>query len=167
MENIKIKKFHICDQPHNHWCEHIYSPYYVNSPHNSKHMFDIYSLTHIFWPLLFSWIIKKIVGKNDCIFIAMIIITTLFEIHENIPQNIIRYRRVEINKSGHTSYRGDSTINIIGDILMNFAGIYIGFQFDNNFLIGMILIITFLIIIMIVGVNYWIEFIQYLTFMKY
>ena len=166
MENIKIKRLHICDQSHDHWYEHIYSPYCVNSPHNSKHMFDIYSLTHIFWPLLFSWLFKKLLNKNGYMFIAMIIITTLFEIHENIPKNIIRYRRVEINQSGHTTYRGDSTINIIGDILLNIIGIYIGFHFDNDVLIGIILTITFLIVTIVVGINYWIEFIQYLTFIK-
>ena len=84
-----------------------------------------------------------------------------------MPKNIIRYRRVEINQSGHTTYRSDSTINIIGDILLNIIGIYIAFQFDNDFLIGIILIVTFLVITIVVGINYWIEFIQYLTFMKY
>lgn len=39
----------ICDQEHKNWYEHIYAPYSINSPHNSKHMFDIYSLTHIFF----------------------------------------------------------------------------------------------------------------------
>lgn len=43
-----IKHIHICDQPHDHWYEQLFTRYYPYSPHNSKHLIDGYSLTHIF-----------------------------------------------------------------------------------------------------------------------
>jgi len=158
-----IKRLHICDQPHKHWYEYLYNSHYSGSPHNSKHMFDIYSLTHLFWPLLLMWIAKKIFPYNGWIPIILIILTTVFEIHENMKSQIVKYNRIEINESGKSSYRGDSTVNIIGDIIFNILGIYIGYKLTSDLAIFLILFVTFIIVTGIVGISYWIEFFDFMT----
>lgn len=156
MLSPKIKRLHMCDQNHK-WYEQIYWPYSPSSSHNSKHMFDIYSLTHIFWPAIFTHLLKKITTSKKMAIIVVFIISSLFEIYENMPEQIIKYQRVEINSSRETSYRGDSTINVIGDILANIAGIYLG-----NYCPWTTVITTFFIITNTIGLNYWKEFVIYL-----
>ena len=152
----------ICDQLHGNWYENIYNSYYPNSPHNSKHLFDIYTLSHIFWSALLVIILKKIF--NDKLGLALpigvFLLTTYFEIHENTEEQIVKYRRIEIDSSG-TSYRGDSLINLIGDIIGNIIGIYLGLALSNQ-AISIVLVILFLVITNIVGFSYWLEFFEFL-----
>lgn len=151
-----------CDQPHAHWYEHIYSSYYPNSPHNSKHMFDVYTLTHVFWPMLFMWIGKKLIPfyKNE-IAIILIILSSFFELYENQPNQIIKYRRIEINSSGKTNYRGDSVINSIGDILGNIIGVYLGYVIEEDATFVFIMIMLFFIVTINVEFTYWTDFMQF------
>lgn len=156
----KIKHIHVCDQKHKHWYEHIIQCHKPYSPHNSKHMFDIYSLTHIFWSLLLITILNKYVDRYTS-FIIMSIIVNIFEIIENLPQNIVKYHRIEVDSSGKSEYRGDSTINIIGDIIFNMIGSYLGYTIKDNNIITVILIVLFLSITQVVGLDYWTDFIKY------
>lgn len=158
-----IKYLHICDQPHKYWYEYLYNKHYTGSPHNSKHLFDIYSLTHLFWPMLLMFVTKKLFSFNGWVPIILIIFTTIFEIHENLPAQIKKYQRVEINESGETSYRGDSTINIMGDIIFNILGIYIAYKINSDLINISILTITFFTITSVVGLNYWIEFFAFMS----
>jgi hypothetical protein len=103
----------LCDQTHDNWYEHIYSPYYPNS-HNSKH-FDIYTHTHVFWRMLLMYIGKRLFPDyKNFIVVTLFVISTLFEVHENLPENIKMYKRIEIDSSGESSYRGDTLINSFG-----------------------------------------------------
>ena len=142
-----------CDQPHKYWFEQIYWPFSINSPHNSKHLFDIYSLTHIFWLLLLSIICKNLFYNKTIPITLLIITSTLFELYENSNDQIIKYNRIEVNSMGESSYRGDSLINLIGDIISNLIGIYIAYEYSNNISI-IILILLFLIITFVVGFSY-------------
>lgn|SRR3990170_1473525 len=157
-----IKRLLICDQPHKHWYEYIYNSYYPQSPHNSKHIFDIYSLTHIFWPMILVFIGKKIFGKSKWIPIIIFMVTTFFEIYENLPEQIIKYHRIEIDQDGKSSYRGDSLINLIGDILFNIIGICLGYYVDSWLNFFIIILIVFTIITSVVGISYWTSFIKFL-----
>lgn len=155
---------YFCNQPHQHWWQHLYYPYYPNSPHNSKHMFDIYSLTHIFWPLLLVlcsrlWLPKQ---YHQSMIILISILVIAFEIHENLPQQIKKYQRIEIDSMGHTSYRGDTIINSIGDIISNFIGIYLAIHMSTQTNIY-ILIILFSIITCTVSFTYWTDFLKFAT----
>ena len=87
--------------------------------------------------------------------------TTLFEIHENLPEQIIKYRRIEVDSSGKSSYRGDSLINLIGDIIGNVIGIYLALTLGNS-ITTIILIILFLVITNVVGLSYWVEFLEFI-----
>jgi hypothetical protein len=159
---MKIKKLFICDQPHEHWYEYLYNSYKVNSPHNSKHLFDIYSITHVFWFALLSILLKNIkIFDKEIIIIALVFLSIVFEIHENTDKQIILYNRIEQSSTGISSYRGDSFINVIGDIACNFIGIMIGFNINyyNTFII---LVILFLIITKMVGLEYWSDFLKFL-----
>lgn len=153
----------ICDQYHNNWYEHIYTHYEKYSQHNSKHLIDIYSLTHVFWSIFIIGFLKFIIipiSIHHVIFIAILLI--LFEIHENLPEQIKKYRRIEINSAGKTSYRGDTILNFIGDIAFGFLGLYIGYKLSKLY-IFIILIILFITITNVVGINYWIDFIKFIN----
>jgi hypothetical protein len=151
-----------CDQHHDNWYEYIYSPYYSNSPHNSKHMFDIYTLGHVFWQMLFMWIGKKILPSHKKeVASILFIISSLFEFYENQPEQIIKYRRIEITSSGKTSYRGDSIINSFGDIIGNCIGIYLGYILEEDSMIIFILIMFFFVITINIELVYWTDLIQF------
>jgi len=125
-------------------------------------MFDIYSITHVFWPALMTSILVNIFGKNIYIPICAMIISIYFEIYENSPKQIVKYRRIEIDSAGNTTYRGDTLLNIIGDILFNIIGIYIGYTATNT-VTAIILLILFIIVTSVTGITYWTDFLTYLS----
>ena len=164
----------ICDQPHSSPIEYIYNKYYPNSPHNSKHMFDIYSFTHTFWSMFVFVLLRLLLSKINFyitdlqLAIVVFLITSYFEIHENQEEQIIKYRRIEIDANGHSSYRGDTVMNIIGDIISNSIGIFLAYYLLNssggkysNYVIPT-LILIFGIITKVVGVGYWLEFFEFM-----
>ena len=162
---------YFCDQPHKYWYEHLYNLYYPNSPHNSKHLFDIYTLTHIFWGLLLFIVFKTVlpffsINIDDFyIIIILFVLTTYFEIHENQKEQIIKYRRIEISESGESSYRGDTFLNFIGDIIGNCIGLYIGYKYiysHGSIQMGA-LAILFTIITNVVGLSYWTDFLEFVS----
>ena len=94
--------------------------------------------------------------------LALIVLTIMFEVYENLPQQIKKYRRIEISESKTTSYRGDSGINIIGDIIFNVIGVYLGYKLKTMTSL-ITLFITFIGITRTVGFSYWTEFISFLV----
>ncbi|QKF93753.1 DUF2585 protein [Fadolivirus algeromassiliense] len=162
MNDKTIKRLFVCDQPHKHWYEYIYNIYHLDSPHNSKHLFDIYSLTHIFWPMLIVLVTNNIFNNNILIPIIIAIFVTYFEKHENSTEQIIKYRRIEIDSNGKSTYRGDSLINVLGDMFINLFAIYIAYNSSNIENIT-ILIIIFLVITNIAGLSYWTDFYSFMS----
>ena len=156
-----------CNEPHA-WYEQLLSLDIVkNNPHNSKHFIDWYTLTHFFWQFLFAFLSIRFLHKylsSKWILIIGIIYSTLFEYLENTKDGIQKFRRLEIDKSGKTSYRGDSIINIIGDILANILGLYIGLIIGRNTGISIFLITG--ILIHVIDPNYYIEFFGFLKYNK-
>lgn len=159
---LEMKRIHICDQPHTYWYEYIYNTWSPSSPHNSKHLFDIYTLTHIFWPLLLTYMAKRVFPLDIRMIIIITLLVVYFEIHENNSENVKKYNRIERDSSGKSSYRGDSTINIIGDILANLVGIYLGYTIGSTTQIVLILAILYFIVTDTVGLRYWREFFRFL-----
>jgi len=155
----------LCDQKHNHWWEYIYNSYYPNSPHNSKHAFDIYTLTHIFWPVLLVLIANNTIRPynqniNRIVIFLILFIIVYFEYHENQPEQIVKYRRIEIDSSGVSSYRGDSSVNLLGDIVVGLLSVYIAYN-SSNITNIILLVLTFITITHIVGMTYWKDFIKF------
>ncbi len=85
------------------------------SRHNSQHLFDPYTLSHISHGLLFfvffAWVLKsRAVGVR---FVLATGLEVLWEIAENSPFIIERYRSATIS----LDYYGDSILNSLSDTL--------------------------------------------------
>lgn len=105
-----------CGQP-NLWAGDIWSP------HNSQHLFDPYSLTHvlhgiILWGLL-AWLCPQRVPSGR--WTLAMLFEAGWEIVENSSFVIERYRAATMA----LGYQGDSAANSIGDILACALGIAI------------------------------------------
>lgn len=152
-----------CDQPHNCPLEHIFSYYPPMSPHGSKHMFDQYSLTHFWWSLVITLILRLVIkDTKKLVIIQTLLVSVIFEVIENSPSHIKRFQRIEIDSSGKTNYRGDTVINLIGDIMCNTLGLWVGITIPVQYSI-LLLIILVPVITMLIGEKYWTEFFSFLT----
>lgn len=86
----------------------------VNSQHNSQHLFDAYTLSHVLHGVLFFgllWLLRRRWSLEARAVIAATI-EVLWEIMENSPVIIDRYRTATIS----LGYTGDSILNSLGDI---------------------------------------------------
>lgn len=104
------------------WCdEGDWSPWswQVNSAHNSQHILDAYSFTHILHGILEFWLIGLVFYRVPLAwrFVIAIFIESTWEVGENTSYIINRYREATIS----LDYFGDSIINSIADIV--FCGI--------------------------------------------
>jgi len=99
------------------WCKcgHYY-PISFNtwSEHNSQHLLDAYSLSHILHGLIFFalfWLVRKRI-TFPWRFVGAIAIEIAWEMCENSPFIINRYREA----TASLGYTGDSIFNSVGDI---------------------------------------------------
>ena len=92
---------------------------HVNSPHNSQHLFDPYTLSHVLHGVLFfgvAWIFSDRFNL-PWRFLFAAVVEIAWEMAENSPLVIDRYRNATVS----LGYTGDSIVNSIGDIA-GFAG---------------------------------------------
>ena len=107
------------------WCEQgDLSPIAVrvNSPHNSQHLFDPYSLSHVLHGVLFFgvlWLFRRRLSLPVRATIAAGI-EIGWEVLENSPIIINRYR----NATMAQGYSGDAILNSIADVLSFVLGFY-------------------------------------------
>jgi hypothetical protein len=93
----------------------------VNSPHNSQHLFDPYTLTHVLHGIAFYALLWALAGGRLSLrqrFLLAMAVEAAWEIFENTDFVIQRYREATIS----LDYFGDSIINSLGDILACAAG---------------------------------------------
>jgi len=94
---------------------------------NSQRFADVYSFTHIvhgfMWYLVLWLIARRLPPKYR--FIAAVIIEGAWEILENSPFIINRYRAETVNDG----YIGDSILNSLSDILMMSFGFFLAYRF--------------------------------------
>jgi hypothetical protein len=108
------------------WCElGGWSPVsiVVQSPHNSQHVFDAYSLSHLLHGLIFFgvfWLFRNRMSFGWRL-VAATAIEIVWEMMENSPIIINRYRAATIS----LGYEGDSIINSIGDVFSYLIGFWI------------------------------------------
>ena len=91
-----------------------------DSPKTSQMLADWYSLSHVVHGLLFYailWLVARR-GPVERRFIAALLIESAWEVTENTPFVIDRYRET----TAALGYTGDSVINSLSDILMMCAG---------------------------------------------
>ena len=96
------------------------------STHNSQHVIDPYSFTHILHGVLEFWLLGLIFRKVPLVWrlLIAVMIEGAWEIAENSSYVINRYREVTIS----LDYFGDSVINSISDILCCATGFLIGYK---------------------------------------
>ncbi len=91
--------------------------------HNSQHLFDVYSFSHISHGVLFFgffWLFRKRMPLGWR-FIAAMAIEVAWEMMENSPIIINRYRTATVS----LGYTGDSIANSIGDVISFALGFYL------------------------------------------
>jgi Protein of unknown function (DUF2585) len=94
--------------------------------HNSQHLFDPYTFTHILHGVLYFWLITLIFKKMPILwqFVLAIFIACGWEILENSKFIIERYRAETIS----LDYTGDSIANALSDIFSCGVGFYIAYK---------------------------------------
>lgn len=103
------------------WCSCGTVMFWVNdsaSSHTSQHLFDPYSFSHFQHGLLFFGVLYLL--KYPRLEWALII-ETIWEIAENTPWVIARYRAETVS----LNYTGDSVVNSLGDLLSCLVGFWI------------------------------------------
>lgn len=88
----------------------------VGSRHNSQHLADPYTLTHLSHGILFVWGLRLVIGARAATPVGVALDVALeaaWEIFENTDFVIGRYREVTIARG----YYGDSIANALGDVL--------------------------------------------------
>jgi hypothetical protein len=96
---------------------------HVNTQHNSQHLFDPYSLSHVLHGILFFgalWLFRKHLSVAARAAIAAAI-EIGWELMENSPIIINRYRAATVS----LGYTGDSILNSLADIASFVVGFYI------------------------------------------
>lgn len=95
----------------------------VWSTHNSQHLFDPYSFTHILHGILLcgllAWVVPRL-SPGWRLFFALVI-ESLWEVVENSELVIQRYREATLA----LGYEGDTVLNSMGDIFSCLAGLLI------------------------------------------
>ncbi len=111
------------------WCEAgDYSPWAWNiwSRHNSQHLIDPYSFTHVLHGILEFWLIGLVFRKVPIVWrmVIAIFIEGSWEVAENSSYIINRYREETIS----LDYFGDSIFNSISDILCCATGFVLAYK---------------------------------------
>lgn len=108
------------------WCACGTPSVFIADPatmHNSQHVFDWYSFSHllhgVIFFLLLAWLVPKL-GTALKLLVATAI-EAAWEVVENSPIVIERYR----NATAAVGYSGDSIVNSVGDLLFMAAGFFV------------------------------------------
>ena len=111
------------------WCQAgDFSPWAwdIWSTHNSQHLIDPYSFTHILHGVLEFWLIGLIFRRMPLAWrlLLAVVVESSWEIAENSSYIINRYREETIS----LDYFGDSVINSLSDILFCATGFMIAYK---------------------------------------
>jgi hypothetical protein len=95
----------------------------IRSEHNSQHLLDPYSFTHIEHGLLLYALLRPLAGRlaHGSRLVLAVALEALWEIVENSSTVIERYRQATIA----LGYVGDSVVNSLGDIAACSLGFFL------------------------------------------
>ena len=120
----------------------------VNSAGNSQHLTDWYSFSHIIHGFLFYfgtwWLLSRWL-KTDTRWTLAILIEAAWEIAENSPIIIDRYRTATIA----LGYTGDSVLNSISDIAMMSIGFWFAAKMPVRFTVLTAIVFELFTLVMI------------------
>jgi hypothetical protein len=90
------------------------------STHNSQHLIDPYTFTHVLHGFVLFWCLTLAADRltTQQRFMAAVLLECLWEIVENSPFVINRYRMATISNE----YLGDSVLNAVSDIIACIIG---------------------------------------------
>jgi len=96
------------------------------SQHNSQHVIDPYSFTHVLHGVLEFWLISLIFKRMPLAWrlLIAVVVESSWEVAENSSFVIERYRSATIS----LSYFGDSIVNSVSDILCCSSGFLLAFK---------------------------------------
>lgn len=108
------------------WCQAgDYTPWswHIWTTHNSQHVIDPYTFTHILHGVLEFWLIGLVFSRMPLAWrlVLAVAIESLWEVAENSSFVIERYRAVTLS----LDYYGDSMINSVADIVSCLTGFVI------------------------------------------
>jgi hypothetical protein len=111
------------------WCQagdYVPWSWHVLSEHNSQHIIDAYSFTHVLHGILEFWLIGLIFKKVPVAWrlVIAVLIEGSWEVVENTAYVINRYRETTIS----LNYFGDSIINSLSDITCCALGFLIAYK---------------------------------------
>jgi len=111
------------------WCQagdYIPWSWDIWSQHNSQHLIDPYSFTHVLHGILEFWLIGLIFNRLPLAWrlLIAIVVESSWEVAENSTYVIQRYREATIS----LDYFGDSIINSLSDIVCCATGFLIGYK---------------------------------------
>lgn len=119
----------------------------VNSSENSQHITDWYTFSHIIHGIgfyLLLWCVARRLPA-DVRFLLAVLLEVTWEVFENTPFVINRYRAATIS----LDYYGDSIINSISDIVSMMSGFWIARRAPLWFSIGLVIVLEVLVVLII------------------
>tara|TARA_Y100001958_G_C21163997_1_gene497223 strand:+ start:205 stop:738 length:534 start_codon:yes stop_codon:yes gene_type:complete len=121
--------------------------YNLDGPGTNKQILDIYSFSHITSGILFYFVFKYLKIPIIQAFILSIIFHIMWEIFENTPYIINKYRK----RPEYENYEGDSIVNMIGDLACMIIGFYLSFKNKN---VAIIYLVITELVLMPFGANF-------------
>lgn len=117
------------------------------STHNSQHLIDPYTFTHILHGVLEFWILSLLFSKVPVAWrLAMAVgLEAGWEVFENTNYVINRYREATIS----LDYFGDSIINSLSDILSCFTGFLIAYKIKFRWSLALFVVTEAILILTI------------------
>lgn len=119
----------------------------VNSSENSQHLTDWYTFSHIihgigFYSLLWLVARRLPVGAR---FVLAVLLEATWEVFENTPFVINRYRAATIS----LDYYGDSIINSMSDIASMMVGFWIARRAQPWLSVGLVIVLEVMVALII------------------
>lgn len=147
---VVLMLFQLYNQGRIWWCKFgDYAPWSSDAwgKHNSQHLFDPYSFTHVLHGFLYFWLASLIFRKMPFAwkFVLAIAAGCVWEVLENTNSVIEHYRTATLA----LDYYGDSITNSLGDVLSAGVGFWLAYKlkFWRSFALFLLIEIVLLVTI--------------------